>query len=29
MEGKLIAKPIREQIPIKLTEQHIVEYYSK
>jgi small subunit ribosomal protein S4 len=29
MEGKLIAKPIREQIPVKLTEQHVVEYYSK
>lgn len=29
MEGKLLAKPIREQIPIKLTEQHVVEYYSK
>ncbi|HKP97199.1 MAG TPA: 30S ribosomal protein S4, partial [Fibrobacteria bacterium] len=29
MEGKLIAKPIREQIPIKLVEQHVVEYYSK
>jgi small subunit ribosomal protein S4 len=29
MEGKLIAKPLREQIPIKLVEQHVVEYYSK
>jgi small subunit ribosomal protein S4 len=29
MEGKLIAKPLREQIPVKLTEQHVVEYYSK
>jgi len=29
MEGRLIAKPIREQIPVKLVEQHIVEYYSK
>lgn len=29
MEGKLIAKPLREQIPVKLVEQHIVEYYSK
>jgi hypothetical protein len=29
MEGKLIAKPIREQIPVKLVEQHVVEYYSR
>ena len=29
MEGKLLAKPIREQIPVKLIEQHIVEFYSK
>jgi small subunit ribosomal protein S4 len=29
MEGKLIAKPIREQIPVKLAEQHVVEYYSR
>ena len=29
MEGKLLAKPIREQIPVKLVEQHVVEYYSK
>ena len=29
MEGKLIAKPLRDQIPVKLIEQHIVEYYSK
>jgi small subunit ribosomal protein S4 len=29
MEGKLIAKPLRDQIPVKLTEQHIVEYYSR
>ncbi len=29
MEGKLVAKPLREQIPVKLVEQHIVEYYSK
>ncbi len=29
MEGRLIAKPIREQIPVKLVEQHIVEFYSK
>ena len=29
MEGKLIAKPLREQIPVKLVEQHVVEYYSK
>ena len=29
MEGKLLAKPLREQIPVKLVEQHVVEYYSK
>lgn len=29
MEGKLIGKPLREQIPVKLIEQHVVEYYSK
>ncbi len=29
MEGKLIAKPLRDQIPVKLSEQHVVEYYSK
>jgi small subunit ribosomal protein S4 len=29
MEGKLIAKPLRDQIPVKLQEQHVVEYYSR
>ena len=29
MEGRLIAKPLRDQIPVKLVEQHIVEYYSR
>lgn len=29
MEGKLVAKPLRDQIPVKLQEQHIVEYYSR
>jgi len=29
MEGKLLSKPLRQQIPVKLIEQHIVEYYSK
>ncbi len=29
MEGKLLAKPLREQIPVKLIEQHVVEFYSK
>ena len=29
MEGKLIAKPLRDQIPVKLLEQHVVEYYSR
>ncbi len=29
MEGRLIAKPLRDQIPVKLAEQHIVEYYSR
>jgi hypothetical protein len=29
MEGRLIAKPLRDQIPVKLVEQHVVEYYSK
>lgn len=29
MEGRLIVKPLRDQIPVKLNEQHIVEYYSR
>jgi hypothetical protein len=29
MEGKLVAKPLRDQIPVKLQEQHVVEYYSR
>ena len=29
MEGRLIAKPLRDQMPVKLIEQHIVEYYSR
>jgi len=29
MEGKLLAKPLRDQIPVKLNEQYIVEFYSK
>ena len=29
MEGRLIAKPLRDQIPVKLNEQHVVEYYSR
>ncbi len=29
MEGRLIAKPLREQIPVKLNEQQVVEFYSR
>lgn len=29
MEGKLVSKPIRTQMPIQLNEQQVVEYYSK
>lgn len=29
MEGKLVAKPLRDQIPVKLNEQQVVEFYSK
>ncbi len=29
MEGRLIARPLRDQIPVKLVEQHVVEFYSK
>ncbi|NLO23661.1 MAG: 30S ribosomal protein S4 [Fibrobacter sp.] len=29
MEGTLIALPLREQIPVKLEEQLVVEYYSR
>jgi small subunit ribosomal protein S4 len=29
MEGKLIARPLRDQIPVKLNEQYVVEFYSK
>ncbi len=29
MEGRLVAKPLRDQIPVKLAEQHVVEYYSR
>ncbi|MFA6835753.1 MAG: 30S ribosomal protein S4 [Fibrobacteraceae bacterium] len=29
MEGKLVALPLREQIPVKLQEQLVVEYYSR
>lgn len=29
MEGRLIAKPLRDQIPVKLAEQHVVEFYSR
>ena len=29
MEGKLVSAPLREQIPVKLNEQLVVEYYSR
>jgi small subunit ribosomal protein S4 len=29
MEGTLVATPLREQIPVKLQEQLVVEYYSR
>ena len=29
MEGTLIALPLREQVPVKLEEQLVVEYYSR
>jgi small subunit ribosomal protein S4 len=29
MEGTLVALPLREQIPVKLQEQLVVEYYSR
>ncbi|HSQ41769.1 MAG TPA: 30S ribosomal protein S4 [Fibrobacteraceae bacterium] len=29
MEGKLVAIPPRDQIPVKLTEQLVVEYYNR
>lgn len=29
LEGSLVALPIREQIPVKLEEQLVVEYYSR
>ncbi len=29
MEGKLLARPLRDQIPVKLNEQYVVEFYSK
>jgi small subunit ribosomal protein S4 len=29
MEGTLVKLPLREQIPVKLEEQLVVEYYSR
>ncbi|MDR1759947.1 MAG: 30S ribosomal protein S4 [Fibrobacter sp.] len=29
MEGTLVSNPLREQIPVKLEEQLVVEYYSR
>jgi small subunit ribosomal protein S4 len=29
MEGKLVATPLRAQIPVQLQEQLVVEYYSR
>ena len=29
MEGKLVATPLRTQIPVQLQEQLVVEYYSR
>ena len=29
IEGKLVKLPLREQIPVKLEEQLVVEYYSR
>lgn len=29
MEGTLVSNPLREQIPVKLAEQLVVEYYSR
>jgi small subunit ribosomal protein S4 len=29
MEGSLVKLPLREQIPVKLEEQLVVEYYSR
>ncbi len=29
MEGSLVSNPLREQIPVKLAEQLVVEYYSR
>lgn len=29
MQGKLVSAPLREQIPVKLNEQLVVEYYSR
>jgi small subunit ribosomal protein S4 len=29
MEGSLVKLPLRDQIPVKLEEQLVVEYYSR
>jgi small subunit ribosomal protein S4 len=29
MEGSLVKLPLREQIPVQLEEQLVVEYYSR
>jgi len=29
LQGKLVSMPLREQIPVKLNEQLVVEYYSR
>lgn len=29
MQGKMVSRPLREQIPVKLNEQLVVEYYSR
>jgi small subunit ribosomal protein S4 len=29
MEGTLVKLPLREQIPVQLQEQLVVEYYSR
>jgi small subunit ribosomal protein S4 len=29
MEGSLVAMPLRDQVPVKLEEQLVIEYYSR
>jgi small subunit ribosomal protein S4 len=29
MQGKLVSMPTRDQIPVKLNDQLVVEYYSR